>query len=68
MCTGPEGYIYVAAVDRIVRYTLGSHRSSVIRSTDIDGAIDIAVDHRNDIVRGLCTIINTFLSIIHTIH
>ena len=56
MCTGPEGYIYVAAVDRIVRYTLGSHTSRVIRSGDIDGAIDIAVDYRNDIVRGLCII------------
>ena len=50
-CVGPQGHVYVAAMNRIMRHTLESHRPHVIRSKDINGAIDIAVDLRKDIVR-----------------
>ena len=38
-------------MNRIMRYTLESHRPHVIKRKDINGAIDIAVDQRKDIVR-----------------
>ena len=49
-CVGPKGHVYVASMNRIMRYTLESHRPRVIRSKGINGAIDIAVDHKKDIV------------------
>ena len=50
VCSGPVSSVYIAAMDRIVKYSLNGLHESIVQSKDVNGAIDIAVDYENDVV------------------